>query len=75
MAWGHYRMLGRVRKWDGLVAIVRTPSAPGRTRWVFRGNLHFGMTIVGTWRGMINIAGQARAIPWEGAFAMSRRDE
>lgn len=25
MAWGHYTFLGRVRPWDGLIALVRLP--------------------------------------------------
>jgi hypothetical protein len=32
MAWGRYTFLGRVRAWDGLIALVRLPvrvSSPG----------------------------------------------
>ncbi|KZV74146.1 hypothetical protein PENSPDRAFT_749642 [Peniophora sp. CONT] len=75
LAWGHFTIFGRVRTWDGLVALVRAPAEPGRPRWVFRGYLHYGQAFVGAWRGMTNIQGQARAVPWEGPFVLNRRAE
>ncbi|VDB84188.1 unnamed protein product [Peniophora sp. CBMAI 1063] len=75
LAWGHFTIFGRVRAWDGLVALVRAPAEPGRPRWVFRGYLHYGQAFVGAWRGMTNIPGQARAVPWEGPFVLNRRAE
>jgi hypothetical protein len=73
MAWGRYTFLGRVRPWDGLIALVRLPADPsqwGRTRWVFRGYLHYGKVLVGSWRGMTT---DVESIPWEGPFVASKR--
>ncbi|KAI0308340.1 hypothetical protein B0F90DRAFT_1807544 [Multifurca ochricompacta] len=73
MAWGRFTFLGRVRPWDGLIAFVRLPTDPnqrGRSRWVFRGYLHYGKVLVGSWRGMtMDVA----SIPWEGPFVASKR--
>ncbi|KAI0029418.1 hypothetical protein K488DRAFT_56422 [Vararia minispora EC-137] len=76
MAWGHYRILGRVRPRDGLVVLLRIPAASQawRPRWVFRGYVSGARSVVGAWRGAVNVQGQARSVPWEGAFAMARRD-
>jgi len=42
----------------------------GRTRWVFRGYVHYGQVLVGSWRGMtVDID----SIPWEGPFCASKR--
>ncbi|KAI0066406.1 hypothetical protein BV25DRAFT_1971127 [Artomyces pyxidatus] len=73
MAWGSYTFLGRVRAWDGLIALIRIAHDPhrrGLTRWVFRGYLHYGQVLVGTWRGM---TADVDSIPWEGAFIASKR--
>ncbi|KAE9401285.1 hypothetical protein BT96DRAFT_992174 [Gymnopus androsaceus JB14] len=51
-AWGHYIIVGRVRLWDGLVALLRTPRDPTRSelgRWLFRGYIH-NRNLVGHWR-------------------------
>ncbi|TFY66405.1 hypothetical protein EVG20_g4681 [Dentipellis fragilis] len=73
-AWGRFTFLGRVRPWDGLVALVRLPGGradqPGRTRWVFRGYIHYGQALVGSWRGLTQ---DIDSIPWEGPFVASRR--
>ncbi|KAI0053416.1 hypothetical protein FA95DRAFT_1579522 [Auriscalpium vulgare] len=68
MAWGRFTFLGRVRIWDGLIALIRLPHEPniGRTRWVFRGYIHYGKVLTGSWRGMTVDVG---SIPWEGPFA------
>ncbi|KAI0275292.1 hypothetical protein BC834DRAFT_840152 [Gloeopeniophorella convolvens] len=73
MAWGRFTFLGRVRPWDGLLALVRVPADPnqrGRARWVFRGYLQYGKVLVGSWRGMTM---DAASIPWEGPFVASKR--
>jgi len=99
MAWGRFTFLGRVRPWDGLIALVRLPvrSSPspaiarglkmflfgfsidcsqadpnqrGRSRWVFRGYLHYGKVLVGSWRGMTM---DVDSVPWEGPFVASKR--
>ncbi|KAJ4480235.1 hypothetical protein J3R30DRAFT_3470679 [Lentinula aciculospora] len=51
-AWGHYVFIGRVRLWDGLIILLRTPRDSTRSdlgRWLFRGYLH-DHNLVGHWR-------------------------
>ncbi|KAF9072586.1 hypothetical protein BDP27DRAFT_1261363 [Rhodocollybia butyracea] len=51
-AWGHYLFVGRVRLWDGFIALLRTPRDPARSelgRWLFRGYIH-DHNLVGHWR-------------------------
>ena len=48
------------------------PAPWGRSKWVFRGYLHYGKVLVGSWRGMTT---DARSIPWEGPFVASKRIE
>ncbi|PCH44499.1 hypothetical protein WOLCODRAFT_133275 [Wolfiporia cocos MD-104 SS10] len=57
-AWNHYRFYGRVRQWDGLIAIVRVPARNPRL-----GNF------VGSWRVRTS---DKEAIPLEGPFVVSR---
>jgi hypothetical protein len=71
-AWGHYTFFGRQRVWDGLIALVRIPHAPGLPRWVFRGYIHYGRVLVGSWRGMTNVPGDWMSVPWEGPFVASQ---
>ncbi|OJA08865.1 hypothetical protein AZE42_01745 [Rhizopogon vesiculosus] len=78
-AWNHYRFYGRVREWDGLVALVRIPAQPqhltaqGLGVWVFSGYIVGGRNFVGTWR---SLGGHDPSLPTlESAFAMTRRDE
>ncbi|OAX41019.1 hypothetical protein K503DRAFT_736495 [Rhizopogon vinicolor AM-OR11-026] len=78
-AWNHYRFYGRVREWDGLVALVRIPAQPqhltaqGLGVWVFSGYIVGGRNFVGTWR---SLGGHDPSMPTlESAFAMTRRDE
>ncbi|EED79734.1 predicted protein [Postia placenta Mad-698-R] len=57
-AWNHFHFYGRVRPWDGLIAIVRVPvEGP-----------HLG-SFVGSWRLRAN---NRNAVPLEGPFAMSK---
>jgi len=76
-AWNHYRFYGRVREWDGLVALVRIPAQPHPTAqglgvWVFSGYIVGGRNFVGTWR---NLGGHDPRFPTlESSFAMTRRD-
>ncbi|KAH7914544.1 hypothetical protein BJ138DRAFT_1133285 [Hygrophoropsis aurantiaca] len=71
-AWNHYKFLGRVREWDGLIALVRLPrqSNDAHGRYVFTGYVVGGCNFVGTWR----VIGHDVSTPtWESAFSMSRR--
>jgi len=76
-AWNHYRFYGRVREWDGLVALVRIPAqqhliAQGLGVWVFSGYIVGGRNFVGTWR---SLSGHDPRFPTlESSFAMTRRD-
>ncbi|KAH9933441.1 uncharacterized protein B0H18DRAFT_1115442 [Fomitopsis serialis] len=62
---------GRIRPWDGLVALVRVPlQPPGRFGvYIFRGYIVGGKNFVGSWRVRTD---NTRAVPLEGPFIMSR---
>ncbi|KAI0095185.1 hypothetical protein BDY19DRAFT_902185 [Irpex rosettiformis] len=63
-AWQHYRFYGRVRRWDGLVALVRKPTSIAELGIViFRGYLVANQNFVGNWRAYTT---NAHAIPLEG---------
>lgn len=73
-AWHPYRFYGRVRKWDGLIALVRAPATPGTPHvglWVFTGYVVGGQTLVGNWR---TTSHPGEPVTFEGAFLMSKRD-
>ncbi|KAG1724859.1 hypothetical protein EDB19DRAFT_292975 [Suillus lakei] len=77
-AWNHYRFYGRVREWDGLVALVRIPAHPHPTTqglgiWVFSGYIVGGKNFVGTWRALGDVDPVAPTL--ESSFAMTRREE
>ncbi|KAH9950972.1 hypothetical protein B0H21DRAFT_776357 [Amylocystis lapponica] len=69
-AWHHFRFYGRVRKWDGLIAIVRVPAQiPELGTFIFRGYIVANQNFVGSWRAWTN---NINAIPLEGPFVMSK---
>ncbi|KAI0829030.1 hypothetical protein BC628DRAFT_1533672 [Trametes gibbosa] len=71
-AWHHYHFYGRVRKWDGLIVLVRIPTQFSEDmKQIFRGYLIGNQNFVGSWR-MYNA--NPEAIPLEGPFALSRVD-
>ena len=71
-AWHHYRFYGRVRRWDGLVALVRRPATRAELGVsVFRGYVVGGGVFVGGWRAVA----ASDAIPLEGPFVASRAGE
>jgi hypothetical protein len=78
-AWNHYKFYGRVREWDGLVALVRIPAhqaphpALGLGLWVFSGYIVGGQNFVGTWRALGDVDPVAPTL--ESSFAMTRREE
>ncbi|KAG1871569.1 hypothetical protein F4604DRAFT_1881062 [Suillus subluteus] len=78
-AWNHYKFYGRVREWDGLVALVRIPAHPhphhtlGLGLWVFSGYIVGGHNFVGTWRALGDVDPVAPTL--ESSFAMTRREE
>jgi len=67
-AWHHYNFYGRIRSWDGLVAIVRVPDDLNYGVYILRGYIVAG-NFVGSWRLRMN---NPNAIPLEGPFVMSR---
>ncbi|KAI0654436.1 hypothetical protein C8Q70DRAFT_925703 [Cubamyces menziesii] len=72
-AWHHYRFYGRVRKWDGLIVLVRIPThLPILLKTIFRGYLIGNKNFVGSWRSYHD---NLNAIPLEGPFALSRVEE
>ncbi|KAH9897697.1 hypothetical protein C8Q73DRAFT_787944 [Cubamyces lactineus] len=72
-AWHHYRFYGRVRKWDGLIVLVRIPThLPMILKTIFRGYLIGNKNFVGSWRSYHD---NLNAIPLEGPFALSRVEE
>ena len=70
-AWHFYRFYGRIRKWDGLIALVRVPVEDrGLGIYIFRGYLVGGQNLTGSWRAY---ASNPNAIPLEGPFIASKR--
>ncbi|KAJ3516509.1 hypothetical protein NLJ89_g1083 [Agrocybe chaxingu] len=72
-AWGDYTIHGRVRPWDGLVALLRFPTNPEERylgTWVFKGYLHDG-NFVGRWR---ETSTPVNLIGYEGSFVVYRND-
>jgi hypothetical protein len=78
-AWNHYKFYGRVREWDGLIALVRIPASQhphptlGLGVWVFSGYIVGGHNFVGTWRALGDVDPVAPTL--ESSFAMTRREE
>ena len=69
-AWHGYVYYGRVRKFDGLVALVRKPTAfPGLGVQIFRGYVVGGKTLVGNWRAFRM---NAQELAQEGPFIAGR---
>ncbi|KAF8590223.1 hypothetical protein K439DRAFT_1612206 [Ramaria rubella] len=51
--YGEFKIHGRVRRHDGLVALVRQPvftTLDSLGRWIFHGHVHGGRDLVGDWR-------------------------
>ncbi|KAF4571077.1 hypothetical protein EYR36_001653 [Pleurotus pulmonarius] len=73
-AWGHYSIVGRVRPWDGLVVLLRTPVDSTQARsgqWVFKGYIH-DQNLVGRWRATFTRVDQ---IGYEGSFVLAKTQE
>ncbi|KAI0917918.1 hypothetical protein AcV5_002729 [Taiwanofungus camphoratus] len=69
-AWNHFLFYGRIRTWDGLIAIVRVPAHnPLLGVYIFRGYIVANKNFVGSWRAR---TGNAHAIPLEGPFVLSK---
>ncbi|KIK59378.1 hypothetical protein GYMLUDRAFT_678441 [Collybiopsis luxurians FD-317 M1] len=83
-AWGKWAWKGRVRKWDGLIGMIREPALDGplglppggsieeARKIFFYGTLIGGKNLVGTWR----VANHDPKMPaFEGAFTLGRKEE
>lgn len=69
MAWHRFKIYGRVRRWDGLIALVRVPvDRPELGITIFRGYIVANQNFVGNWRAWTNIG----SLPLEGPFVASR---
>ncbi|OBZ66029.1 hypothetical protein A0H81_13997 [Grifola frondosa] len=69
-AWHHYRFYGRVRRWDGLIALVRVPTQfPQLGKFIFRGYVVGDANFVGSWRVF---SSNIHVIPLEGPFVASK---
>ncbi|KAG7100278.1 hypothetical protein E1B28_002051 [Marasmius oreades] len=78
-AWQHYRFYGRIRKWDGCVAIMRVPVEDTQTESSQKGRILFYGTLVG---GGKNFVGNWRVTDadesspaYEGAFSLGKHEE
>ncbi|KAH0828723.1 hypothetical protein J3R83DRAFT_3134 [Lanmaoa asiatica] len=70
-AWHHYKFYGRVREWDGLVALIRVPTHSTSAALgvcIFTGYVVGGQNFVGNWRTTA-LSGEL-----ESAFTMSKRE-
>lgn len=75
LAWGNHVYYGRVRPWDGLIAILKPHNSDdprGYGSLLFYGYIYGGDTFVGNWR----LAGEDPTSPvFENPFIMSKRNE
>lgn len=76
-AWDYYRYYGRIRAWDGLIALVRVrvdPEGhddPREGKLIIRGYVVAGQNFVGTWRSW---APDVNSFPLEGPIVLSKRE-
>ena len=69
LAWHRFKIYGRIRGWDGLIVLVRTPvDDPTVGVTIFRGYLVANQNFVGNWRPQNG----AQVLPLEGPFVASR---
>ncbi|KAI9635571.1 uncharacterized protein MKK02DRAFT_44260 [Dioszegia hungarica] len=69
-AWGSFILRGRVRAWDGMASMVKEYSPDSRGKWIYRGYIVAGDTMVGRWRDTFT---PEEYVGYEGAFILSRR--
>lgn len=69
-AWGRFVLRGRVRAWDGMVILSKEYRPDGRGRWLYRGYVTAGGTLVGRWRDSFTPADMSG---YEGPFVLNRR--
>ncbi|KAK0466125.1 uncharacterized protein EV420DRAFT_1509966 [Desarmillaria tabescens] len=71
-AWNHYTYYGRVRRWDGMIGILRVARDRRLGNLFFYGYIVDGKNFVGNWR----ITHEDPGMPaWEGPFTLSKVTE
>ncbi|KLO17249.1 hypothetical protein SCHPADRAFT_179228 [Schizopora paradoxa] len=74
-AWGRFSFTGRVRLWDGLIALLRRPTNPEDASlgtWIFRGYITPSGVLIGRWR---ETATGMESPGWEGPFFLTKQTE
>ncbi|EKC97825.1 hypothetical protein A1Q2_07828 [Trichosporon asahii var. asahii CBS 8904] len=71
-AWGRFYISGYIRQWDGLAYLVKEYSPYQRGKWVYRGYVLGGDTMVGRWRDTFTAE---EYVGYEGTFVLKRRSE
>ena len=69
-AWGQFLLKGRIRAYDGLFSLTKEYTLGSRGRWLYRGYVISGGSLVGRWRDThspIDMNG------YEGTFLVRRR--
>lgn len=69
-AWGRFVIRGRVRAWDGMLILSKEYRPDGRGRWLYRGYVVAGGTLVGRWRDSFTPADMSG---YEGPFILNQR--
>lgn len=71
-AWGRFYISGYIRQWDGLAYLVKEYSPYQRGKWVYRGYVLGGDTMIGRWRDTFTAE---EYVGYEGTFVLKRRTE
>lgn len=71
-AWGRFYISGYIRRWDGLAYLVKEYSPYQRGKWVYRGYVLGGDTMVGRWRDTFTAE---EYVGYEGTFVLKRRTQ
>jgi len=70
-SWGHFKVKGRVRAWDGMVTFLKIYDTGRHGRWLYRGYHAPGNMIVGRWRDTLT---SEATDGYEGTFVMFTRN-
>lgn len=69
-AWGRFLLKGRVRHWDGLATLVKEYAPDSRGKWLYRGYVVAGSSMVGRWRDTYTAD---QYVGYEGSYTLNRR--
>ncbi|KNF02072.1 hypothetical protein PSTG_04570 [Puccinia striiformis f. sp. tritici PST-78] len=70
-SWGHFKVKGRIRSWDGMVTFLKIYDTGRHGRWLYRGYHAPGNMIVGRWRDTLTSEADDG---YEGTFVMFTRN-